>query len=277
MAEMNGWVWEVFRPEYLKIHLVGCGGTGGRVLAPLMKIFPRQVESVKLTLWDGDVVESRNLLRQNFAPEEVGLNKAEVLADRLAGMEERFQVCAKPRMLDEDGLRDDISTDYNIILGCTDSPAFRQMMNRWVTKKLPSSSCNLITLWLDAGNARTTGQVVWNGGWYGKISNLLTKVDDSEWRPIKFSGLAKHFPRLVDGSRDTFDQGCGMRLDLQTTAVNQLAATWMICLLSNLLSGRKSNSVGVTFSTDGESQRIVMGEVDHNQVNAHYNASAILL
>ena len=61
-------------------YLIGCGGVGSLMAAPLkMLIHPTH----SLMLVDGDTLEMRNLNRQMFSRDEVGMNKAEALAKRI--------------------------------------------------------------------------------------------------------------------------------------------------------------------------------------------------
>ena len=65
-----------------RILLMGCGGTGSWLA--LFIAFGRRnsVFHADVTLADPDIVEPKNLLYSNFLPEDVGKNKAEVLAKR---------------------------------------------------------------------------------------------------------------------------------------------------------------------------------------------------
>ena len=63
----------------LRVVVVGAGGTGGRLIPPLMQILKR---GDVVAIVDGDHVEDRNLARQNFRTRDVGENKAEVMARR---------------------------------------------------------------------------------------------------------------------------------------------------------------------------------------------------
>ena len=68
----------------INVIVIGCGGTGSRVIpwiAQYLATLPSTL-SPTLTLIDGDIVEPKNLSRQNFIQEDVGLNKAVVLAER---------------------------------------------------------------------------------------------------------------------------------------------------------------------------------------------------
>lgn len=74
-----------------KIVVIGCGGTGSR-LVPMLAQFIRSItrefnprgwlETPVIYLIDNDVVEQKNLLRQNFIEPDVGKHKSVVLAQR---------------------------------------------------------------------------------------------------------------------------------------------------------------------------------------------------
>jgi hypothetical protein len=66
------------------IWVVGCGGTGSRIVQPLLQLIASR--GVPLTtnvfLIDGDTVEAKNCTRQLFIREDIGYPKAKVLAER---------------------------------------------------------------------------------------------------------------------------------------------------------------------------------------------------
>lgn len=66
------------------IHLIGCGGTGSWVYPALIRI----VRESAIHLWDGDVLEDRNLDRQLFTNEYIGDNKAESLYHFYGGVQD---------------------------------------------------------------------------------------------------------------------------------------------------------------------------------------------
>jgi hypothetical protein len=70
----------------MNIHLIGCGGVGSYLAPVLVKTFPQE----SIILWDGDTLEERNLDRQLFKQEQIGLNKASALS-QLVGGESRPQ------------------------------------------------------------------------------------------------------------------------------------------------------------------------------------------
>ena len=72
--------YDFFKPEEVKerIHIIGCGSVGSTV-AELLARFGL----TKLTLYDFDKVEPKNLANQLFRQEHVGMEKTKALADML--------------------------------------------------------------------------------------------------------------------------------------------------------------------------------------------------
>lgn len=74
--------------ESTNIYIIGAGGTTSWFLPKLIKIlniFSNQ-KSFNILIIDGDVVESKNLTRQNFIQQDIGKYKAEVLATRYSNL-----------------------------------------------------------------------------------------------------------------------------------------------------------------------------------------------
>lgn len=73
-------------PSYIQIN--GAGGTASWLIPKLIKIFDDAVDKreepipITIVISDGDDVEEKNLVRQNFTLSDVGKNKAKVLAQR---------------------------------------------------------------------------------------------------------------------------------------------------------------------------------------------------
>lgn len=60
----------------IQIHVIGCGGIGSWLVPMLVRVV--HPESI-IYLWDGDTLEDRNLDRQMFPVESIGMNKAVAL------------------------------------------------------------------------------------------------------------------------------------------------------------------------------------------------------
>ena len=72
--------YDFFKPEDVKehIHIIGCGSVGSTVAELLVRF-----GLTKLTLYDFDRVEPKNLANQLFRQEHVGKLKVNALADML--------------------------------------------------------------------------------------------------------------------------------------------------------------------------------------------------
>ena len=91
LSHLNACPLKITSPEQhhaLKFYLVGCGGNGSWLAPHLVRLarFLRETRQMKvhLTFIDPDVVEMKNVFRQNFGEAEVGGHKAELLALRYA-------------------------------------------------------------------------------------------------------------------------------------------------------------------------------------------------
>ena len=81
-------VYPLYTAPYYPKHfiVIGAGGTGGYLipnLARLISIMNKNRRSPHLlTIIDGDLIEPKNLTRQNFYECDIGKNKAQVMAER---------------------------------------------------------------------------------------------------------------------------------------------------------------------------------------------------
>lgn len=85
--------------------VIGAGGTGGQLIPSLARLLAYHDNATGLmTIADGDVFEDHNQTRQLCGPEQLGRNKAEVLAEhcRANGLD---TVDAIPEFLDKAALR----------------------------------------------------------------------------------------------------------------------------------------------------------------------------
>jgi len=72
--------YDFFKPENCteRIHIIGCGSVGSTVAELLVRF-----GLTKLTLYDFDIVEPKNLANQLFRQEHIGMSKVEALASML--------------------------------------------------------------------------------------------------------------------------------------------------------------------------------------------------
>ena len=77
----------------VKVVMLGAGGTGGYVAPYVFRLLHMLGRPARFIICDGDIVEPKNLDRQNFVPADLGENKARVLAERYStvlGMETEY-------------------------------------------------------------------------------------------------------------------------------------------------------------------------------------------
>ena len=228
----------------VKIIMLGAGGTGGHVAPHMYRLLYSLGRHVKAVICDGDVVEGKNLVRQNFIAADQGRNKAQVLAERYAcafGLEASYI----PEFIeDEDRLSDLVRPDtyrtesypykreegLSILIGCVDNNRSRQVCHR-----VFKTASNLI--YIDSGNGEDSGQVVCGikrGGraYYKPVGDLFPDVlEDTDKFPTQLS--------CAEASVSA----------PQSIAANIMAAAAIISYLHNILVVGKIETRSVIFSS----------------------------
>ena len=139
----------------VNIDLIGAGGGGSLVLSGLVRLHLAMKSlghphGLDVNVWDPDVVSEANVGRQLFAPNEVGLNKAEVLVSRYnLGFALNWE--AHPERYNS------FSYSRHIVIACVDSRKSRKE----IYQTLPKKNGPYV---LDAGVMQTYGQVVIGNG-----------------------------------------------------------------------------------------------------------------
>lgn len=147
----------------LNIHVIGAGGTGGYAVSYLARLLAGGEHTIHV--YDGDVVETKNLKRQNFTVSDLDKNKAAVICERITK-----EILHAPKMVAHEGYVPDKETllaeiltsleeDESLILVmAVDNIATRKMVNELVRKDL--TEARILTIALDSGNDNQGGQVV---------------------------------------------------------------------------------------------------------------------
>lgn len=150
----------------VKIVILGAGGTGGYVIPHLYRIGFAADRNIRIIVCDGDVVEEKNLVRQNFVEQDIGRNKAQVLSERYSAAfgieceyiprfieteEELFRL-TKPDF-QQSRWNNIPETQRVILLGCVDNNKSRQLCHAVFYKQKD-------IIYIDSGNGEHTGQVV---------------------------------------------------------------------------------------------------------------------
>jgi PRTRC genetic system ThiF family protein len=146
----------------LNLVMVGAGGTGGWLaphLARLARILiDKNDRNVKITFIDPDIVEKANLYRQNFAPSELGMNKAQTLARRYS-MALGVEIVAISEAFGHGSFLSTVNSGLVIIIGCVDNVSARRSIAEYIAKHYQSFPFESV-FWLDCGNYHNGGQVL---------------------------------------------------------------------------------------------------------------------
>ena len=244
-------------PAGFHIMVVGTGGTGGYLVRDLSRFIYALKEKgdsrqFSITLIDGDVVEQKNVLRQNFTPRDVGKHKAEVLARRHAnafGIEINcVNEMATYALLN--GLHDSSYSSnvpiQNIVIGCVDNHEARRAIFQY------SQSKNNV-YWLDSGNEKKSGQVVLGYGrtnvnsynrWYTPERNTTYNMPN----------VIDLYPEIADPKEDEVPvekSSCAeaAMVETQTIQVNITAANVVFNFVSQILMEQPITINSVEFNT----------------------------
>jgi len=130
-------------------------------------VFTTAHRPARFVICDGDIVELKNLDRQNFVPADLGENKARILAERYStvlGMETEYvpnfietlpelMALIAPNLWETGGFLNRYAAEMVILLGCVDNNRTRQLCHEAFRQ-----SEDLV--YIDSGNCSYTGQVV---------------------------------------------------------------------------------------------------------------------
>lgn len=220
------------------IIIVGCGGTGGFVAEGVCRLLSGRRGDSCLLLMDPDLVEARNLLRQNFYPQDVGHFKAQVLAERLSRQFGRVvgysceAVTDAPRNLP-------LSYRGSLVVGCVDNGGARAAIARhfegdsfyYASPKKPS------LWWVDAGNGDTFGQVLIGNSARKSLKHAFNMPDDVCYRlplpTLQMPGI------LLDAPVPAPAPDCAQAVEQggQDPVINQMMAAVVCTVVERLLAG----------------------------------------
>nr|WP_325204321.1 ThiF family adenylyltransferase [uncultured Oscillibacter sp.] len=151
----------------VKIVQLGAGGTGGHIAPHMYRLLYSLDRPVRYIICDGDIVEEKNLVRQNFTPADQGENKAKALAERYSAVfgleteylpsfvesEEQLRQFLTPEVWRVGIYGQEVIKEMVILLGAVDNNKSRQLCHRVFHQARE-------LIYIDSGNGEFTGQVV---------------------------------------------------------------------------------------------------------------------
>lgn len=203
------------------IVVVGCGGTGSHYIKELGRLLYGMDadKKGKLILVDGDYVEEKNLVRQAFLPQDIGRNKAQVMAEILRqayGIEAEFydEYIDTPsdleQLVEKDGMV--------VLIGCVDNHQCRQSMHRFYQSR---KHC----IYMDSANEYSVGEVV-----------IGSKIGGIEMYPDR----CEYFPEILETQEPKRSEESCEVLNVsapQHMLTNQLAAWILLVNTEKFLDG----------------------------------------
>ena len=154
----------------ITISVVGCGGTGSHVLTNLAAMNHALVtlgrQPLHVQAYDDDIIEEHNVGRQMFSPSDIGLNKSDVLIERInryfglqwESIPARFGT----------GMTSVNARGTNILISCVDTVKSRKDIMKYIAdenKKHQYRHDGLLLYWMDIGNSVQTGQIILGTVW----------------------------------------------------------------------------------------------------------------
>jgi len=210
-----------------RVHVIGAGGTGSRLI-PLLAQFMSsyELEGKEIIVYDHDIVEEKNLLRQNFIAPDVGKSKAAVLASRYGAAYHLLITAHNTKF----NARLAGVTRKDVVVICVDTIADRlSILSELESLNIPWPGI----LVLDSGNENTFGQIStftlsnrpnrW-GDFFGKDPDDRGLVD-LEDVPIPWA----HYHQLASAAET--EVSCA-EMD-QTLAINALMGVNLMCHIQN--------------------------------------------
>ena len=255
---------------------VGCGGTGSwlvplasKLLNNIKRRLPIEVNVTYLII-DDDIVEERNILRQNFSDWDIGKGKAMSLVSKYCYNFENMRAISYRLKTKIDFEKLVFASDPNfpqqdaydrrqetlmIILGCVDNNASRHLIDR-VTKGFNKKHLTPV-IYIDSGNLLYNGQIVTQS--YGFNEFLIDRLsnhnqDDSMALFKQVKNRKKiNFKKMFPLEEETeVQQSCAFFGD-QSQAVNSMAANLLFCNLQKILVNSEIPPTITTFNSSGYS------------------------
>lgn len=236
---------EIKKPRYsnecINIVIIGCGGTGSQLLPLLCQLLSNlsNRKRITLTLADGDDFEDKNCINQKCLPDEVGMNKAEALAERLGFIYEDLTIKFVDNYIRTTKQLNSAFKNYdlNILVSCVDNNSTRKMLNNYFDMAVGWKER---LIYIDSGNGDIDR--------IGQIITGYTEDGDIISKPV-----ASYFPEIMNDDEDLSKMQSCTRISSehpQNIATNIMAASIVFSVLTNVLMYRKLEKGIIYFDVD---------------------------
>jgi PRTRC genetic system ThiF family protein len=221
------------------IVIVGCGGTGSRLVPDVCRLLLGH--KARLFLVDHDRVEPHNLGRQSFAPDEVGQFKAVALAARMLREFRQFGLLIGHAVRPYDpalhGAVFGRSSALNLVIGAVDNAEARRAIAGTLAG---DRTRGREVWWLDAGNARNSGQLILGNA--ADAAGLAGAFNRATGRCRALPAPVLRRPALLTAPpepapRDRLDCAAAVAAGAQGPTINAHLATWAASYVERLLDG----------------------------------------
>jgi PRTRC genetic system ThiF family protein len=199
-----------------------------------MRVWGRS-SGLEVVLMDADTVSETNCVRQPFSISDIGHNKGTVLINRINlfwGTRWR----AEPSNFDDRTLDRIHDSSLDLLIGCVDTRAARNVIARALTK-----GRNGTAYWLDLGNNAASGQFV-----LGQPLNACNRRKACRLRTV-----SELFPEIIDAEagEDPLPSCSAVEaLDRQEPFINQTLASAALAMLARLFRYGKLTHHGGFFN-----------------------------
>lgn len=184
----------------ISVNLIGAGGTGSQMLTALARISQALTalghSGLQVNVFDDDLVEQANLSRQLFTQNEIGLNKAVALINRInrffgtnwKAVPERF----------ENSCAGDTNRSANLTISCVDTVSARLEIEETLKKLTQSTNYRDTPLYLlDFGNSKSSGQVV-----LSTVGSIKQAISKKFFTVSSFASLVGEYSDLLTASEN---------------------------------------------------------------------------
>lgn len=219
--------------------VIGAGGTGGYFIPNLARLVASVNQKAHskhhITLIDGDEVEEKNIVRQNFILPDIGKNKAEVLAHRYSSAF-GLEIAAYPKYLENESNLRELAYSrsiFPVIIGCVDNNRTRQLVYNEFQRR------EYHMFWLDAGNEQYSGQVVFGYNYQYELSKPKEGMGQLP-RDYFLPSVADLYPDIINDTDAKFNSelSCAARAVSapQSITANLMAANILMNFVATMLT-----------------------------------------